>query len=140
MTGKTDNVEKKELAHREKAPIDRAQGEPTRADVYYSPTVDIFGDDQAITLVADLPGVSKEGLDIDLKESVLTITGTVEQPVDRLKPAYREYGIGGYMRRFTLSDKIDQGAIEADLKDGVLTVVLPKAEALRPRKIAIKAA
>lgn len=139
MTGKKD-IEKKELAHREKEPIERSSGEPTRSGIFYSPSVDIFQTDDAITLMADLPGVSKDDLDIDLKDSVLTITGSVGDTEDRPRTVYREYGIGGYMRRFTLSDKIDQARISADLKDGVLTVVLPKAESLKPRKVKISAA
>lgn len=135
----SDKKEKKELAHREKEPIDRQAGEPTRSGIYYSPAVDIHQNEEAITLVADLPGVSRENLDIDLKDSILTVTGTVVEPEGSARPVYREYGIGGYLRRFTLSDKIDQGKISAQMKDGVLTVVLPKADALKPRKIEIGA-
>lgn len=138
MTGKKDK-EKKELAHREKEPIERSAGEPTRSGIFYSPSVDIYQTDDAITLMADLPGVSRDNLDIDLKDSVLTITGSVGEDEDRPRPVYREYGIGGYMRRFTLSDKIDQGKISADLENGVLIVVLPKADSLKPRKIEIGA-
>jgi HSP20 family molecular chaperone IbpA len=132
--------EKKELAHRDKEPIEKGAGEPTRAGVYYSPAVDIYRDEEGLTLVADLPGVRKEDLDIDLKESVLTISAAVPELEDRFKPVYREYGVGGYMRSFTLSDKIDQAKISAQLRDGVLTVRLPKTGALVPRKISIGAA
>jgi HSP20 family protein len=130
--------EKKEIATREKEEISRDEAEPTRNGVYYSPSVDIFEDEKAITLVADIPGVSEENLDIDIKDRVLTITGRAAAPEDRLQPAYTEFGVGGYTRRFTLSDAIDQEQISAGLKDGVLTLELPKAERHRPRKIAVQ--
>jgi HSP20 family molecular chaperone IbpA len=132
--------EKKEIAVREKEQIAPTEGEPTREGVYYTPAVDIYADDEAITVTADLPGVKQEDLDIDLKEGVLTVTGHVAPPEGRLKPVYREYGIGGYTRRFTVGDKIDQAAISAKLENGVLELTLPKAERLKPRKIEVSVA
>lgn len=129
---------KQEIAVREKEEIKKHEGEPTKSGVYYSPTVDIFETRDAITLVADLPGVDKDGLDINVEDKQLTITGLVSEVEDRLQPVYTEYGIGGYTRSFRLGDAIDQSKINAALKDGVLTLVLPKAEALKPRKIKIQ--
>jgi HSP20 family protein len=131
--------EKKEIAVREKEQIAPAAGEPIREGVYYTPAVDIYETDEAITVVADLPGVRKEDLEIDLKEGVLTVTGHVTPPEGRLRPVYREYGVGGYTRRFTLGDKVDQQGIAARLVAGVLELELPKAERLKPRKIAVAA-
>jgi len=131
--------EKKEITLREKEEIKKEQGEPTKAGVYYSPTVDIFENEEAITLLADLPGVDKDKLDINVEDRQLTITGLVRDPEDRLRPVYAEYGIGGYTRSFRLGDTIDQAKINATLKDGVLTLVLPKADRLKPRKIEISA-
>jgi HSP20 family protein len=132
--------EKKEIALREKEEIRKDDGEPTKAGVYYSPAVDIYETDDAITLLADLPGVEKDGLNIHVEDRQLTITGEVKQPEDRLQPLYSEYGIGGFSRTFRLGDTIDQSKISASLKDGVLTLALPKADRLKPRKIEIATA
>lgn len=132
-----ENKEKKEIEPRNKEEISRAEGEPTRAGVFYTPLVDIFENDTEITVTADLPGVSQEKLDIDVRDNVLTLTGQVEEPDARFNPIYTEYGVGGYLRRFTLSNKIDQSKIKANLKDGVLTLSLPKSERLQPRKVNI---
>ena len=129
--------EKKEISLREKEEIKKEEGEPTQAGVYYSPTVDIYETDDSITLLADLPGVGKEHLDINVEDKQLIITGLVEEPEERLQSIYAEYGIGGYTRSFKLGDTIDQAGINASLKDGVLTLVLPKAERLKPRKVEI---
>ena len=131
-----DNA-KKEISLREKEEIKKDEGEPTQAGVYYSPAVDIFETEEAITLLADLPGVDKEQLDINVEDRQLTVTGLVKEPEDRLQPVYTEYGIGGYTRSFKLGDTVDQSKISASLKDGVLTLVLPKADRLKPRKIEI---
>ena len=128
---------KNEIAVREKEEIKKESGEPTQSGVFYSPVVDIYETEEAITLLADLPGVDKDKLDINVEDKQLTITGLVEKPENRQQPVYKEYGIGGYTRSFRLGDAIDQSKINAALKDGVLTLVLPKAEALRPRKIEI---
>jgi len=131
--------EKKELTLRDKEPIAKGGGEPTRDGLAYSPAVDILRTDDALTLVADLPGVKKADLEIGIEDGVLTISAPVVDVEARHKPVYREYGVGGYVRRFTLSDKIDQARISAELEDGVLTVTLPKAERLKPRKIEVAA-
>ena len=134
----TEN-EKKELTQRDKEPIAKGAGEPTRAGLVYSPAVDILRTDDALTLVADLPGVKKADLEIGIEDGVLTISAPVADVESRQKPVYREYGVGGYVRRFALSDKIDQARISAELESGVLTVTLPKAERLKPRRIEIAA-
>ena len=131
---------KKEIKLREKEEIKKDDGEPTKAGVYYSPAVDIFETDDTITLLADLPGVEKDGLDINVEDRQLTITGLVKEPEERRQPVYSEYGIGGYTRNFKLGDTIDQSKISASLKDGVLELVLPKADRLKPRKIEIATA
>ncbi len=129
--------EKKEIALREKEAIEKDKGELTRQGVYYLPHVDIHETQEAITLLADIPGVPKEELDIDLKENTLTIRGQVKEPEERFNPIYTEYGIGGYTRTFQLGDTIDQTKINASLNEGVLTLVLQKADKLKPRKVEI---
>jgi len=131
--------EKKEFSLRDKEPIAKGDGEPTRAGLVYSPAVDILRTDDALTLVADLPGVKKADLEIGIEDGVLTVSAPVADVEPRHKPVYREYGVGGYVRRFSLSDKIDQARISAELDNGVLTVTLPKAERLKPRRIEVAA-
>jgi HSP20 family protein len=133
----SDNKDRHEIAVHEKKSIEKDTHEPTRTGVSYSPSVDIFETDSALTLSADLPGVKKESLDINLQDQKLTITGLVDEVESRLRPLYSEYGIGGFTRSFELGDTIDRKAISASLKDGVLTLVLPKADRLKPRKIEV---
>jgi len=133
----SEDKAKKEISLREKEEIKKDEGEPTQAGVYYSPAVDIFETEEAITLLADLPGVDREQLNINVEDRQLTVTGLVKEPEDRLQPVYTEYGIGGYTRSFKLGDTVDQSKISASLKDGVLTLVLPKADRLKPRRIEI---
>lgn len=128
---------KKEIKVIEKEEIKQGEGEPTKSGVYYSPSVDIYETEDAITLLADLPGVEKDALDINVEDRHLTVTGLVNQPEARLNALYSEYGIGGYTRSFKLGDTIDQSKISAALKEGVLKLVLPKADKLKPRKIEI---
>jgi HSP20 family protein len=129
--------EKKELEVAEKKSIEPAAGEPTRQGVMYTPQVDILEDLDAITLRADLPGVRRENLTIDVRDGVLCLTATVEPVRESWEPLYREYQVGGYERRFAVSDRIDTDKINANLTNGVLTLVLPKAEAQKPRKIKV---
>lgn len=116
-----------------------AAPEQTSPGPYYTPAVDIFETDQAITLLADLPGVKAEGLTVDLRDNVLTLTGDIA-PFEnaREEDLVIEYEVGKYFRQFTISDIINQGKIEANLNDGVLKLTLPKAEKAQPRKIEIK--
>lgn len=131
--------EKKELEVSRKKEIDRSEGEPTREDLQFVPDVDIAENEDGIVLYADLPGVRKEDLDIDVRDGVLTLNARVESPMEHQRLRHREYEIGGYTRRFNLSERIDPAKISADLNNGVLTLKLPKAEAHKPRKIEIKA-
>jgi len=137
----SDHTEKRgnEIAVHEKKALEKSGHEQTRPNVTYSPAVDIFETEDALTLLADLPGVTKESLDIDLDDRRLTITGLVQQAESRFRPIYTEYGVGGFSRSFELGDTIDRKGISASLKDGVLTLVLPKADRLKPRKIEVTA-
>ena len=125
----------------EKQEVIEGDAERTRARKAFVPRVDIFEDNDAITIVADVPGVDAEALDISLEKEVLTINGYVEpvEPED-YSLAYAEYEEGDFVRRFTLSNKIDQEKIEASVKDGVLRLVLPKIGPAKARKIAVSAA
>ncbi len=131
------DIEKRDLEVSKKQEIKKASGEPTREGVTFVPEVDISESEAGLVLYADMPGVTKDNLDIDIREGVLTVTGTVEPERDNLRLVHGEYEIGGFQRRFTLGEKIDQEKIEAKLENGVLQLTLPKAEAHKPRKITI---
>lgn len=112
--------------------------EQTKPGPVFIPVVDIYETEKDIVMLADMPGVKADNLDIDLRENTLTVMGDIspfEGPDE--EDLMVEYEVGKYFRKFTLSDVIDQGKIDANLKDGVLTLVLPKAEKAKPRKIAI---
>lgn len=117
-----------------------AEPEQTRNRRIYSPRVDIFEKEGAIVLLADMPGTDEKDVNISLEKNILTITGTVNiEPRTDSRLAYAEYGIGDYSRSFSIPDDIDRNRIEAKIKNGVLSLVLPKAEPEKARKIEIKA-
>jgi len=89
-------------------------------------------------LVADLPGTDPQDIQTDLRDNLLTITATVKPLPERWKPVYEEYSIGHFMRQFRLGQQIDQSKITAQLRDGVLTLTLPKVDTARPRQIKIQ--
>jgi HSP20 family protein len=114
--------------------------EQTRPGPVYSPAVDIFEQESSITVLADMPGVKAQDLDIDLRENVLTLTGRVSVPeAAGQSHVLREYEPGTFFRQFTLGSTIEQSKIDAQLTDGVLRLELPKAEKARPRQIAVRA-
>ncbi len=131
----------KELQAKGKTEV-TAPAEQTRAGVVFTPAVDIFETEKEITLAADMPGVHSKDLTIDLRDDILTLRGEVkpQQGGPNEQSLLREYQVGAYHRQFTLSETIDQGKIDAKLKDGVLQLILPKAQKALPRKIAVKAA
>jgi HSP20 family molecular chaperone IbpA len=115
--------------------------EQTRTGPIYSPAVDIFESENAITVLADMPGVKASDLEIDLRENVLTLTGRVSAPGNvKESNVLREYRPGTFFRQFTLSEAIDQPKIDAQLNDGVLRLELPKVERARPRQITVRSA
>jgi HSP20 family protein len=103
------------------------------------PPVDIYEDETGFTLIADLPGVSKERLGVKVNGDNLTIEGEVSVPSPQgMELFYAELPASRYERGFTLSRELDASRIEANLKDGVLKLRIPKAEEARPRRIDIK--
>lgn len=104
------------------------------------PPVDIFEDSEGIVLRADMPGVAKENLSIDVDGETLTVAGTVTLgEASGLQPVYSEIRVADYRRSFVLGRDLDAGRIEAMLRDGVLTLRVPKTEQARPRRIEVKA-
>jgi HSP20 family protein len=124
-------------------PVDKmeveTQGETTHQGPVFTPLVDIYEAPDRLILMADLPGVEPSGLDIDLKDGVLTISGRTEAAPEGEHVLIEEYQVGRFYRRFSLSEVIDQGQIEASLTNGVLTLILPKIEPAKPRKIKVSA-
>jgi len=128
-----------ELEAKPKQKVERR--ETTRPGTYFQPPVDILETPEELVVVADMPGVPSDGVDVDLNGDELTIEGRVARDdYEGLKPLYVEYGVGGYYRTFTLGEMIDREGIKAQLKNGVLVLRLPKAQAARPRRIAVEAA
>jgi HSP20 family molecular chaperone IbpA len=129
----------KELQVREKQEV-ASPAEQTRPGVVFTPDVDIFENERQITLLADMPGVAADDIRIDLNDNQLSISGEVK-PFEsgNESDVLVEFEIGRYTRQFTLSEVIDQSRIEARHEDGVLRLILPKAEKAIPRQIAVNA-
>ena len=124
-----------ELQVQQKREVEKKQ-ESTIPSRVFVPVADIFETDQALTVILEMPGVSKDSVDVNVETDVLTIEGRVDfSNYDGLQPLYTEYNVGNYARSFQLSSKIEQDRINAELKDGVMMLVLPKAEKAKPRKI-----
>ena len=106
---------------------------------YLKPAVDIYESAEALTVVADLPGVPQEGVDVRVENNVLTIRGRtkLEAPTERL---LHEFSLQSYFRQFELGEQIEQEEIGALLRNGVLTVTLPKRKKAEPRKVLVEVA
>jgi HSP20 family protein len=130
---KTMEVVKEELTAAE-------DSERTRECRCFVPRADIYEADDHLVIVADVPGVDENSVEITLEKNVLTINAYIE-PVEMegFALAFAEYEVGDYQRSFRLSDEIDREKIQATIKDGVLRLYLPKAAAAQARKISIKA-
>ncbi len=128
---------RQELTAQEKQEVQAE--EQTRPGRTYVPPVDIFETDNALWLRADMPGVQEDSIQVHVEKNVLSIEGQVALgDYQDLTPVYTEYRVGNYQRRFNLSNTIDTDKIHARLTDGVLELELPKAERVRPRRIAIQ--
>lgn len=111
--------------------------EPER---YITPLVDIFETDGQLSVVADLPGVAEESINVSVEKDVLTIKATPTKSEGRGEAVWREFESTGYFRQFRLGNKIDQGAIKAEYRHGVLRLTLPFAAESKPRQISVKVA
>jgi HSP20 family molecular chaperone IbpA len=132
-------TETKELKVKEKQEVS-TPAEQMQPGRLFTPDVDIFENESEITLLADMPGVAGDDIEIDLREGILTVSGAVkpfENPDET--DILVEFEVGQYFRQFTLSEAVDQSRIEAQASDGVLRLRIPKAESARPRKIKVTA-
>ena len=105
----------------------------------WNPAVDIYEEDDALVVKAEIPGVDKEGIHVDVKDRILTIKGerTRENEVNEDKYYRREQTYGRFERAFTLPTDVDPEAIKAEYKDGVLKVKVPKTEQSKPKQITV---
>jgi len=116
------------------------QGERTRERKVYSPGADIIERTSDILVLADIPGADERSVDISLEKNVLTIYANVETTIpDNQRLIIMEYGLGDYQRAFTLTDEVDKERIQATVKNGVLRLLLPKADGMKTKKIEVKA-
>ena len=134
MTTTTD------LEAKPKQKVDRAE-EGTRAGTYFQPAVDIYETPEALKVVVDMPGVPPDEVSVAVEGNKLTIEGRVRQDdYEGVRPLHAEYGVGGFYRQFTLGEAIDREGIQAEMKNGVLTLRLAKAAHARVRRVEVKAA
>ena len=127
----------KELQVAEKQEVSTEGGEFTRAGVYFTPAVDICETEKELMIFADMPGVKPDALDVELKKGALSIEGKVLQTPQEGEVLLSEYRQGSFFRSFRVSDMIEADKIEASMSNGVLKVVLPKAEKAMPKRIHI---
>jgi HSP20 family protein len=126
-----------ELQVQEKREVEKKQESMIPARTFL-PTTDIFETEQALTILMEMPGVDKSKVDVNVEDGVLTIQGQIDfTKYEGMQPVYTEYNVGNYRRGFSLSNKIDQSKIRAEMADGALKLVLPKAEDAKPRRISV---
>ena len=131
--------ESKDLKVKEKQEV-ASSVEQTRPGLVFTPDVDIFETDKEIILLADMPGVTAENLTIDLRDNVLTLSGSTDAGENKGDSVLiSEYETGKYYRQFNIAEVVNQAKIDAQLSDGVLRLTLPKVEKAQPRQITVKA-
>ncbi len=128
-------MEGKDIQVQEKKEVD-TQGELTQEGPFFVPNIDIFEDDNNIVLIADMPGVNKDNIDIHIEDGQLRIQGKVSKEAPG-EYVLSEYSIGNYFSNFAISTAIDQSGIQASMINGVLRVILPKSDKSKPKKITI---
>jgi len=113
---------------------------PEPPESYFVPLTDVYETKDGLVLVADMPGVGAEGLEVTVEDSILVIRGQPRAAtVDPQQPLLQEFAVGPYYRSFQLPVDFDTQKIQATIKQGVLTLTLPKSERLKPRRIEVKA-
>jgi len=129
---------KQELQVQQKRELEKKE-ETTVPVRIFLPTADIYETQDALTVTLEIPGVEKDKVEVSVEDGVLKVEGRLDfSKYQGLQPLYTEYNVGNYSRSFRLSSKIDQSSISAELKDGVLSLVLPKVQEAKPRTIRLK--
>jgi HSP20 family protein len=122
-----------------KLPAEQGAGERTHDRPMFLPRVDIYENETGLVVAADLPGVNPDGLEVTLEKRVLSIYGRVdEEAPEGYSLVYREYEVGDFERQFTLSGDFDINGIEANLKDGMLHLAIPRAPEPEAKRIQIR--
>jgi HSP20 family protein len=123
--------QKRELEKKDESTI------PSRV---FLPNTDIFETEDKLTVVMEMPGVNREHADITVEDNVLSVAGRIDfSKYEKLQPVHTEYNVGHYLRSFNLSpNSFDEHKIGAEMKDGVLTLTLPKVERVKSRRIPLK--
>lgn len=131
--------ESKDMVVQDQEMVPTEETERIRERACFVPRADIYETDENVFVIVDMPGVSRDAIDITLEKNILTINGntSLDAP-EGYSLAFAEYEVGDFERSFRLTDQIDRDGIGAEYKDGVLRLVLPKAEEAKARKINIK--
>jgi len=126
-----------ELQVQQKREVEK-KTEATMPARFFVPVTDILETPQALTVVLEMPGVDRNSIEANVEDDVVTIEGRIDfAKYEGMQPVYTEYNVGHYARSFQISNKIDQSKISAEMKDGVVTLVLPRAEQTKQRKIQV---
>jgi HSP20 family protein len=123
-----------------KGRVDSPRPELTRGGLHFTPRVDIFENEQELTLFAEVPGARPEDVDLHYEHGELTLRARVQPRSEAKRLLLQEYEEGDFFRAFNIHESIDASRISAECKSGVLIVHLPKVEAVKPRQIAVKGA
>ena len=130
-------VDSQELQVQQKREVEQ-KTEGTTPGRAFVPVTDIFETPETLTVVLEMPGVDRNSIEASVEDDVVTIEGRIDfSKYEGMQPVYTEYNVGHYARSFQISNKVDQSKISAQMKDGVVTIVLPKAEQAKPRKIQV---
>jgi HSP20 family protein len=131
------------MASRQELQVQKKREQETREEStiparVFVPSADIYETQDALTVILEMPGVEKSNVDVRVEDGVLSVLGKLDlSKYQGLQPLYIEYNVGHYSRSFQLSSKVDQSKIAAELKDGVLSLTLPKVEQAKPRNIQV---
>ena len=126
-----------ELQVQQKREVEK-KTEATMPARFFVPVTDILETPQALTVVLEMPGVDRNSIEANVEDDVVTIEGRIDfAKYEGMQPVYTEYNVGHYARSFQISNRVDQAKISAEMKDGVVTLVLPKAEQAKQRKIPV---
>jgi HSP20 family protein len=130
-------AESQELQVQQKREVEK-KTEGTTPGRAFVPVTDIFETPEALTVVLEMPGVDRNSIEASVEDDIVTIEGRIDfSKYKGMQPVYTEYNVGHYARSFQNSNKVDQSKISAQMKDGVVTIVLPKSEQAKPRKIQV---
>jgi HSP20 family molecular chaperone IbpA len=130
-------AENQELQTQQKREVGKGE-ESTTPTTAFIPSADIYETENALTVVLEMPGVRRDDVDVSVEEGLLTVEGRIDfKTYEGMQPVYSEYNVGPYRRSFRISSQIDQAKISAEMRDGVIMLELPKAEAAKPRRITV---